>query len=162
MSNRTDSDRSEAGTKVDVSIRIFKVESVTPADGKLSLKIWFRMSWLDERLSWEPARFGGVSEIQVRAAYLSDAQGSEIWTPDVVPYNSNEGITATLDPAIASVLSSGDVFWSRPGTLSLLCGFSGLNNFPYDTLKCPTDVGGWMLGSDLQVRTPCNGHVTDT
>ena len=102
MSNRTDSDRSEAGTKVDVSIRIFKVESVTPADGKLSLKIWFRMSWLDERLSWEPARFGhgfgGVSEIQVRAAYLSDAQGS---TPDVVPYNSNEGITATLDPAIA-------------------------------------------------------------
>eukprot|EP00966_Prymnesium_polylepis_P190514 4415329-Prymnesium_polylepis.1 len=93
----------------------------------MSLKIWYRMSWVDARLSWDPDRFGAVDEIQVRAVPSgTDAQSGEVWVPDIVPYNSNEGITATLDPAMATVSADGSVFWSRPGTLSLLCGFSGL------------------------------------
>ena len=89
-----------------------------------------RLQWQDDRLAWDPAQFGGVSEIQMRAAGLSDSENSEIWVPDIIPYNSGDGISSTLEPAIASVASTGQVYWSRPGLLDLLCAFSGLNNFP--------------------------------
>ena len=29
-------------------------------------------------------------------------------------------------------------------------GLVARSNFPYDVLKCPTDVGGWVLGGNLQ------------
>jgi hypothetical protein len=73
-SNRTDtyavSDGiySHAGTLVSVGLRVFKIVSVNPASGELSLKVWYRLAWQDDRLAWDPAAFGNVSEIYMRAA----------------------------------------------------------------------------------------------
>ena len=148
--HRNDTSEDSPGTTVEVGFFFFKIESVRPTSGEMGLKVWYRLAWQDDRLSWDPSAFGGTSEIQVRASSSSDKENTDIWTPDIVPFNSNEGIAATLDPAVAVVQSSGEVFWSRQGTLSLLCGFSGLNNFPFDELKCPSDVGGWMLDGAVQ------------
>ena len=139
-----------SNTTVKAGFRIFKVESVSPAAGTMTMKVWYRLQWNDNRLAWDPSQFAGVGEINVRAATLSDAENNEIWTPDLVPYNAAGQVAASLEPSVASVSSDGMVFWSRQGSLTLLCGFSGLNNFPFDELKCPTDVGGWMLGNDVQ------------
>ena len=43
---------SKAGTSVSVSIRFFKVDFVDPATGSMQVKVWLRMKWFDERLSW--------------------------------------------------------------------------------------------------------------
>ena len=43
--------------------------------------------------------------------------------------------------------SSGSVFYSRPGMLDVLCKFSGLAAFPYDTLKCAVEFGGWSMSA---------------
>ena len=32
----------------------------------------------------------------------------------------------------------------------MLCRFSGLVKFPFDTLKCPLELGGWMQSSAHQ------------
>jgi hypothetical protein len=34
--------------------------------------------------------------------------------------------------------------------MHLLCAFAGLNNFPYDTLRCPIDLGGWLISPAQQ------------
>ena len=134
-----------AGTLVYVGVRIFNIASVDITNNEIKLKVWFRLQWQDDRLAWDPAQFGGVRLIQMRANGLTDAELSEIWVPDIIPYNSRDGISSTLEPAIASVDSTGQVYWSRPGVLDVICAFSGLNNFPYDTLRCPIDIGGWLV-----------------
>ena len=56
---------SDAGTDVSVQIRVFKVDSVDAAHGKMGLKVWFRQNWKDERLVWNESSFGGISMIFV-------------------------------------------------------------------------------------------------
>ena len=126
---------SEAGTDVLLQLRFFKVESVSPSNGRLAMKVWWRYSWSDLRLSWDPSHYGDVRELKFHAADLSDPETTDIWLPDFTAYNSANGLMHSFEPAMASVRHNGDVFWSRPGTLDVLCRFSGLVMFPYDELS---------------------------
>ena len=84
------------------------------------------------------------------ASLPAGAEVTEIWLPDVQPYNALTGIHNTLDPSIAVVQSSGSVYFSRPGMLNVMCKFSGLAAFPYDVLKCGIEFGGWGLSGGYQ------------
>ena len=141
---------SKAGTDVSMQLRFFKVESVKASAGQMRLKVWMRLSWADERLSWDPALYGNVSYTTFQAANLANPEWTEIWLPDVQPYNAMEGIIHTLDPAIAQVHANGTVHWSRPGMLDIMCKFSGLVAFPFDKLKCAVEFGGWGMSGGQQ------------
>ena len=52
---------SEAGTDVELSIKFFKVKEVDASKGSMELKVWLRMYWKDERLSWDPVQYGGIT-----------------------------------------------------------------------------------------------------
>ena len=45
----------QAGTDVYVQIRLMKVEAVETTHGRMRLKVWWRSSWSDPRLAWEPS-----------------------------------------------------------------------------------------------------------
>ena len=75
---------------------------------------------------------------------------AQIWIPDITLYNSFTGLQTTLDPGSAGVSSDGSVFYSRPGTYEVLCKFSGLVAFPFDTLSCALEFGGWGLSGGHQ------------
>ena len=141
---------SRAGTNVDLGIRFFKVDRVSSANGRMRLKVWLRTSWVDERLAWNPADFGNITFFPAVSKSISDPEETEIWVPDLKMYNSGDSIVSTFDPSNAMVYSSGFVFWSRPGTLDVLCKFSGLVAFPFDQLECAVDFGGWSLSGFYQ------------
>ena len=84
------------------------------------------------------------------ASLPAGAEVTEIWLPDVQPFNAFTGIHNTLDPSVAVVQSSGSVYFSRPGMLDVMCKFSGLAAFPYDVLKCGIEFGGWALSGGYQ------------
>ena len=145
ISNRPD------GTLVEIGLRIFKVQHVDTSSGSLRLKVWLRLRWTDLRLAWDPADFGNVTQTHMRAAAITNDQDTDIWLPDVQPYNAGEAISSTLEPSIALVSSDGSVYWSRPGTLDVLCKYRGLNSFPFHNwLGCPIDFGGWMISGTYQ------------
>ena len=147
-SDRDGYSNSYAGADISMAIRFFKVESVHAAEGRMTLKVWLRMSWYDERLSWDPAEWGGVDQLQFMGGSLpAGAEITELWLPDIQPYNAYTGIHASLDPVHAMVSSSGSIFYSRPGMLDVMCKFSGLAAFPYDTLKCAVEFGGWAMSA---------------
>ena len=149
----------KGGTTIGVHVRVFKVESVNIKASRMRVKVWFRLQWVDERLSWTPAEYGGVTSLHFRANGVHLA-GSDIWLPDVRPYNVDQGIESSLEPALAFVASDGQVYWSRPGTLDILCRFTGINRFPYDReVHCPVNVGGWILGSHLQGIQTVDGGI---
>ena len=91
---------------VALQLRFFKVESVAAADGRMTLKVWMRMTWTDERLSWKPSEWGGVTQLHFQGASLpAGGEITEIWLPDVQPYNAVTGIHNTLDPTVITVQS---------------------------------------------------------
>ena len=135
---------SNTGTDVKVSIRFFKVEEVKVSEGLMRLKVWWRMKWRDDRLAWNASHYGGLTETYYLADEVTKSEVTEIWLPDIQPLNVKSGLYHTLEPSMAKVNSDGDVYWSRPGSLEIMCKFSGIIMFPMDTLKCKTEVGGWM------------------
>ena len=150
-SNRTTySNYSGAGTDVRMQVQFFKVEGVDAAHAKMRLKVWLRYSWQDTRLAWDPAEFGGITKTFFQGKSVSAPEETEIWLPDVQPYNTAVGIESTLDASLARVEHTGEVFWSRPGLLDVLCRFSGLVAFPFDSLTCSIEFGGWALSGGYQ------------
>ena len=126
----------------------------------MRLKVWLRTYWTDTRLAWNPADYGGITTVPFTAQSFSAPEDSEIWLPDVTPYNSLTGLMSTFDPEMATVSSNGEVFWSRPGLLDVMCRFSGLVNFPTDSLSCNVEIGGWALGGGVQGVYPHSGGFT--
>ena len=141
---------SNSGTDVHLQIRFFKIENVKMAEGSMRVKVWWRMQWQDDRLAWNASQYGGVEEVFYNAEALTNSEVTEIWVPDLQPYNAVEGLVHTLEPALARVQASGLVYWSRPGSLEIMCKFSGLSKFPRDELICKTEVGGWILSGGQQ------------
>jgi len=134
---------SKAGTDVQVQLRIFKVDSLDQSAGHLNIKCWLRLLWTDLRLEWDPSEFGGITETQFKE--------TQLWQPDVQPYNVLDSAASTFDKNLLRVRNNGEVFWSRPGLLKLMCKFSGMIMFPFDTLSCMTELGGWTMGGVVQV-----------
>ena len=52
-------------------------------------------------------------------------------------------MSETLSSQYAQVTHDGSIFWSRPGRLAIACRFSGLVAFPFDSLGCAFEIGGW-------------------
>ena len=119
---------SRAGTDVELNVKFFKVKEVSMSQGRMQVKVWLRMTWRDLRLSWHPDHYGGISytHFLAQTAVGVPVFEAEIWTPDLQPYNAMEPIVNTMDPAMAKVFADGTVFFSRPGTLDVMCMFSGL------------------------------------
>ena len=76
---------SASGTDVFMQVRFFKVMEVAAAEGSMRLKVWMRMRWVDTRLAWNPADYGGVSTIYFTGTNFQGAEENEIWIPDITP-----------------------------------------------------------------------------
>ena len=140
----------KAGTDVQIELRIFKVVSVDMSQNMLEMAVWFRLRWSDERLAWDPSAYGGCKSAQFVPGVVQDLEAKEIWTPDVALWNARQGLSLSLEQQLAQVSHTGDVFWSRPGSLVVLCRFSGIANFPFDSPRCEAEMGGWVYSGAIQ------------
>ena len=91
-------DYSQAGTDIEMQLRFFKVESVRPSHGDMRLKIWMRCYWQDDRLRWDPAAYNGLEYTMFWVDPTPTGSSSEIWVPDIQPYNAIHGTVSTLEP----------------------------------------------------------------
>ena len=57
---------SDAGTDVQLQLRVFKLDSIDINAGSLQVKVWVRMQWVDERLAWNSSEYGGLHTVRVR------------------------------------------------------------------------------------------------
>ena len=140
----------KSGVDVDMSVDIFKLQNVDLAEGTLALKVWFRLVWVDQRLAWDPASYGGIRQTWYAAGDVPNIEANEIWSPDFSVYNSAVTIGGTMDAELARVSHNGQVRWARPGTMEVLCKYSDIVNFPLDKPECKIEIGGWALSGNYQ------------
>lgn len=113
----------------------------------IKLQAWFRQYWRDERLTWDPAEWGG------RTSYIMPRD--LIWTPDVVVYETIE--QSVPFEVMAQVYHTGDLFSAQPTTITMHC-LMQLDDFPFDTQTCNFTLGSWnMNGFQLGVLPRLDG-----
>lgn len=71
-----------------------------------------------------------------------DAEKTSIWVPDFDLINQMGGGLHSFSDRYAEVFANGEINWFRyGGSFEAICGFTGLERFPYDTLACTLDFG---------------------
>ena len=113
-----------------------QVRSLDLMSGVVEVEAFFTLSWVDDRLAWDPNAYGGVTETSVPS--------SSAWLPEVELLN---GFGRSLSDALSSrsllVASTGEAMWARSGTLAASCSLAGLQNFPFDDVRCKLQFGSW-------------------
>jgi len=111
---------------------------------QLTSKLLEKYTWTDNRLTWTPSEFGGITQMRLPA--------SMIWTPDVKVYTAQDETTETRDAVNVVVMSNGTVMWIPMVTYKTYCTPAGhdLHSMP----KCRIQIGSWTYDAhtlDLQL-----------
>ena len=112
------------------------VKKLDVKSSTLELFMAIRLIWKDPRLSWnnEHNRTFCVDSVDVRAD--PSFEETEIWVPPIDLLNKATSLH-DLPSAPAKVDSDGTVNWTREGSITALCSFSGLQRMPFDDISCP-------------------------
>ena len=145
------------GVPVEANINFHSVASVDVVKSVMDLVVWVRLVWVDPRLRWDPADYGGLDRTWFWVGDGTGGETTEIWTPDIELWNAVEGLGASLEPTYAKVNPDGRVWWGRPGHLRPNCKFEGMDAFPFDRLSCAMEFGSWGLSGKYLQITKQNG-----
>jgi len=149
----------QEGLSVELDISFHKVFDIDVTRSVVDLVVWVRQEWHDPRLAWNPDDYGGLQRAWFWVGQGSGPGGetSEIWTPDLELWNMEESLSTSLTDAHAIVDPDGTVFWSRPGHIKPVCKFSGLDDFPFDSLQCTMEIGSWSYSGQYVRPVRANG-----
>ena len=125
--------------EVQLGLGVQTIESFNQMEETITLNIWQRMNWNDNKLNWNSS----VSNL----TFISlDPDG--IWTPDL------ELLNAASLPEIYTLkgglylYSDGSVIYSKPTILKFSCPLE-LSKFPFDTQSCIMNISSWVYTDDL-------------
>ncbi|XP_063389832.1 acetylcholine receptor subunit alpha-like 2 [Cydia fagiglandana] len=96
-------------------------------EAKFTAKIWTRMIWRDERLTWSPEEYGGVSKMVVLP--------TDIWTPSLKLVNSVDPDYYSMDIEECRVNNNGEVMCVPEIIYESFC-FAKLGDWPFDVQNC--------------------------
>ncbi|KAJ8015605.1 hypothetical protein DPEC_G00027850 [Dallia pectoralis] len=130
---------------VELGLTLLQIIDVDEKNQVLMTNAWLQLYWTDAYLSWNPENYPGIQNLRFPS--------SQIWTPDILLYNSaDERFDATFHTNVL-VNASGYCQYIPPGILKSTC-YIDVRWFPFDIQKCDLKFGswthnGWLL--DLQM-----------
>ncbi|XP_035386040.1 neuronal acetylcholine receptor subunit alpha-7 isoform X1 [Electrophorus electricus] len=131
---------------VELGITLLQIIDVDEKNQVLITNAWLQLGWTDVYLSWNPDNYPGVNNLRFPS--------NQIWTPDILLYNSaDERFDATFHTNVL-VNSSGACQYIPPGILKSTC-YIDVRWFPFDVQKCDLKFGSWTYNGwllDLQMQ----------
>jgi len=149
------SGENRTGLDIAISINFHRIFVVDQRTGQADLYVWLRQKWFDPRLVWDPENFEGVD--QIYAWTDTGASKGEIWTPDIEIWNGLSSPQNSFTKTYAKVKHTGEVQWSRPGRMQVMCNFQGMGSFPFDDLECRIEIGSWRYTLPYIRPVPMDG-----
>jgi len=95
---------------------------------------WAMSMWTDNRLTWDPAKFGDQDRIRIAA--------TEVWLPDMTLYNLVAPTTLMVQGLSVVVFSNGMVIWMPPLKAQTHCDVN-YANWPWGEQNCTFTAGSW-------------------
>ncbi|XP_058117104.1 acetylcholine receptor subunit alpha-like 2 [Anopheles ziemanni] len=147
VSNNTDT------VLVKLGLRLSQLIDLNLKDQILTTNIWLEHEWQDHKFKWDPAEYGGVTELYVPSEH--------IWLPDIVLYNNADGeyVVTTLTKAILHY--TGKVIWTPPAIFKSSCEID-VRYFPFDQQTCFMKFGSWTYdGNQIDLKHKNQLNNTD-
>ncbi|XP_041811518.1 cholinergic receptor, nicotinic, alpha 11 [Chelmon rostratus] len=128
------------------TLSLIQIMDVDEKNQVLTTNIWLRMSWFDHYLQWNQSEHPGVKNLR----FTTD----QVWTPDILLYNSADDDFDSTFKTNVLVNSSGYAEYLPPGIFMSTCNVD-VRWFPFDIQRCELKFGswtydGWLL--DLQMN----------
>ncbi|CAL8309372.1 unnamed protein product [Boreogadus saida] len=109
-----------------MDVYISAILSVNEKAQTFSPLVWLQMSWNDERISWDPAQFCGISRVSVPKEFL--------WKPDIFIFEMTQRDEALPNPYLL-MTHEGRVHLEDDLKVVITCKMD-VHKFPFDTQSC--------------------------
>ncbi|KAF7227202.1 neuronal acetylcholine receptor subunit alpha-7 isoform X2 [Nothobranchius furzeri] len=130
---------------VQFSFTLIQVMDVDEKSQILTTNAWLQM-WYDHYLQWNQSEYPGVKNLR----FTPD----QVWTPDILLYNSaHDKFDATFKTNVL-VNSSGFCEYLPPGIFVSTCNVD-VRWFPFDIQRCELKFGSWTFDGwllDIQMK----------
>ncbi|XP_071369027.1 neuronal acetylcholine receptor subunit alpha-7-like [Centroberyx affinis] len=131
---------------VRISFTLMQVMDVDEKNQILTTNAWLQLQWYDHYLQWNQSEYPGVKNLR----FTPD----QVWTPDILLYNSaHDKFDATFKTNVL-VNSSGFCEYLPPGIFISTCNVD-VRWFPFDIQRCELKFGSWTFDGwllDLQMK----------
>ncbi|XP_077988974.1 neuronal acetylcholine receptor subunit alpha-7-like [Glandiceps talaboti] len=119
---------------VSFGMTLQQILNVNERDQILTTNVWLRFIWYDHYLKWNATENGGIQTIRLPP--------DQVWTPDVLMYNSaDERFDGTFKANVV-ISSDGSCLWIPPGIIKSTC-LINVANYPFDQQACDLKFGSW-------------------
>ncbi|XP_054611146.1 5-hydroxytryptamine receptor 3A isoform X2 [Dunckerocampus dactyliophorus] len=121
-------------TLVAIDLMVYSILNVDEKNQVLTTYVWYRQSWTDEFLVWNPEDFDEVKQVSLPTA--------NVWVPDIL---INEFVDVGKSPDIpyVYVTHNGLVRNYKPIQVVTACTLN-IYNFPFDVQKCSLTFQSWL------------------
>ncbi|XP_030250914.1 neuronal acetylcholine receptor subunit alpha-7-like isoform X2 [Sparus aurata] len=130
---------------VQFSFTLIQVMDVDEKNQIITTNAWLQM-WYDHYLQWNQSEYPGVKNLR----FTPD----QVWTPDILLYNSaHDKFDATFKTNVL-VNSSGFCEYLPPGIFISTCNVD-VRWFPFDIQRCELKFGSWTFDGwllDIQMK----------
>ncbi|VDO85725.1 unnamed protein product [Heligmosomoides polygyrus] len=138
---------SSAPIDVKMGLVLQQIVSVDEKNQLVDVNAWLKMTWHDYSLEWDPKQYEGVADLRFKK--------SQLWTPDVLMYNSADPQFDSSFQSNLLVYPDGTVNWIPPGIFRISCRIAVVW-FPFDVQECFLKVGSYrdeLCGRSKPVST---------
>ncbi|KAM4665084.1 gamma-aminobutyric acid receptor subunit alpha-3 isoform 2-T2 [Discoglossus pictus] len=136
-------------TEVKTDIHVTSFGPVSDTDMEYTIDVFFRQSWLDERL-----KFNGP----MKNLALNNLLASKIWTPDTFFHNGKKSVAhnMTTPNKLLRLADNGTLLYTMRLTIHAECPMH-LEDFPMDVHACPLKFGSYAYTKAEVIYTWTNG-----
>ncbi|KAM8729439.1 5-hydroxytryptamine receptor 3A-like [Acanthopagrus schlegelii] len=125
-------------TIVELDIILYAILAVIEKTQTFIPFIWATMIWKNERISWDPDQFCGITQISVPTDML--------WKPDLFIYEMIQKDDSPRNPYMY-VSSDGEVILEEDMKVVSTCRMD-VHKFPFDTQRCNITIGSAIHCAD--------------
>uniref|UniRef100_A0A915ACB6 Neurotransmitter-gated ion-channel ligand-binding domain-containing protein n=1 Tax=Parascaris univalens TaxID=6257 RepID=A0A915ACB6_PARUN len=134
---------------ITVSIVVSNIRAVSEVTMDYALELFYRESWLDERLKYDKTRFKNKTEIALHESYTNFLWHPDTFMPNAVA-SKNPQKQSISHRSLLRLSETGHVLYSRRISIVAECPMD-LTLFPFDSQTCKLGIESYGYTAD-QVR----------
>ena len=134
---------------VNISYNVVALTEINGVKGYIATVAVFDVAWIDERMTWKPEDYEGISTICIIS--------TNVWVPKLLTTNPTDRVY-TLDevPIAVRYFSTGVAYWRTGAVMKTICSFQ-IQTYPFDVHVCSITMTSWgTFISEVVLNAPIN------